>query len=99
MSSVPAMRYNAEIMEDLWVRPSHSRRQLNSASLGYSAPGSGTSGGDHRRSAIAALRGQILESMFSGVTHSDHMQASPPMMRFFSSGLSEAAAPLIGSTA
>src|ERR1017187_9251809 len=99
MSSVPAMRYKAGIREDLCVRPSDSRRQLNSPSLSYIEPGSCTSGGDHKRSAIAALRGQILESMFSGVTHSDHMQASPPRMRLFSSGFSEAAAPLIGSTA
>src|SRR6202521_3119534 len=99
MSFAPAMRQSAETIEDLWVRPRHSRRRLKISSLVYIEPVSCTSGEDHRRSAIAALRGQILESMFSGVTHSDHMQASPPTLRLFSSGFSIAAAPLMGATA
>ena len=37
-----------------------------------------TSRGDHRRSAIAAVRGQMRESMVSSVTHSAHIVASPP---------------------
>ena len=39
------------------------------------------SAGDQSRSAIAAARGQIRESMVSGVTNSAHMQASPPSTR------------------
>ena len=37
--------------------------------------------GDQRRSAMAAVRGQMRLSTFSGVTYSDHMVASPPRMR------------------
>ena len=61
--------------------------------------------GDQKRSAIAARRGHIRDSIVSGVTNSDHMQASPPRMRFCSSAESAAAAPgfviviVIGSTA
>ena len=40
-----------------------------------------TSRGDHSRSAIAAVRGQMRESTISGVVNSDHMVASPPRMR------------------
>src|SRR5262249_49211511 len=35
---------------------------------------------DHNRSAIAAVRGQIRESIVSGLTHSPHIVASPPRM-------------------
>ena len=52
---------------------------------------------DSRRSAIAAVRGQIRESTFSAVTYSLHMHASPPSTRFFSSGLRFAPAPPSGS--
>ena len=58
-----------------------------------------TPSGDHRRSAIAAARGQMRESIFSGDTYSAHMQASPPRMRALSSGVRLAVGPLIGSTA
>ena len=37
--------------------------------------------GDQKRSAIAAMRGQMRESTVSGLTYSEHMQASPPRMR------------------
>ena len=40
-----------------------------------------TSLGDHSRSAIAAARGQIRESMVSALTYSVHMHASPPRIR------------------
>src|SRR5258708_10413540 len=41
--------------------------------------------GDQSRSAIAAVRGQMRESIVSGLTHSPHMVASPPRMCFVSS--------------
>ena len=41
--------------------------------------------GDQYRSATAAMRGQMRESTVSGVTHSAHMHASPPMIRAFAS--------------
>ncbi len=48
--------------------------------------------GDHSRSAIAAVRGQIRESIVSGPTHSPHIVASPPSTCAASAGvrLSEA---------
>ena len=58
------------------------------ASLLYISGTSRMPAGDQSRSAIAAVRGQILESMVSGVTHSDHMVASPPLMRARSSAVS-----------
>ena len=48
---------------------------------------------------MAAVRGQMRESIFSGETYSAHIVASPPRMRLFSSGLKFAAASLMGSTA
>ena len=51
-----------------------------------------TETGDQSLSAIAAARGQILESIVSDVTSSDHIVASPPRMSPFwrsSSGESE----------
>jgi hypothetical protein len=36
---------------------------------------------DQNRSAIAAVRGHIRESIVSGTTFSPHMQASPPSIR------------------
>ncbi len=58
-----------------------------------------TVAGDQYRSAMAAVRGQIRESIVSGVTHSDHMQASPPRIRFWASAGRLAASFPIGSTA
>ncbi len=55
--------------------------------------------GDHKRSAMAASRGQMCESTFSGVTHSAHWHDSPPRIRLFSSGVRVAAASLMGSMA
>ena len=49
------------------VRPSHSSRSLTCAIRSYIDAGSCTLAGDHSRSAMVVLRGQILESMFSGV--------------------------------
>ena len=37
--------------------------------------------GDQKRSAMAAVRGQILESTVSGETYSAHIVASPPRIR------------------
>jgi hypothetical protein len=47
-----------------------------------------TSAGDHSRSAMAAMRGQMRESIVSGETNSLHMQASPPRMCLRSSAVS-----------
>jgi hypothetical protein len=55
--------------------------------------------GDQKRSAIAAIRGQMRESTVSELTYSAHMQASPPRMRAASSASSTRAAPSSGSTA
>ena len=57
-----------------------------------------TSRGDQNRSAIAAVRGQMRESIVSGPTHSPHIVASPPRMCAASASVS----PLLagsGSTA
>ena len=55
-----------------------------------------TSFADQKRSAIAAVRGQILESIVSGVTNSLHIVASAPKILLRSS-LVKIAFP-IGST-
>jgi hypothetical protein len=43
--------------------------------------------GDQKRSAIAAVRGQIRESIVSGPTHSPHIVASPPSTCAASAGV------------
>lgn len=55
--------------------------------------------GDQNRSAIAAVRGQMRESIFSGETYSVHIEASPPRIRALSSDPKFAAPPDMGSTA
>ncbi len=56
-----------------------ARRYMDATSL--------ISCGDQNRSAMAAVRGQMRESTFSGLTNSVHMQTSPPRMRDFSAGV------------
>src|SRR3981189_1668125 len=46
---------------------------------------------------MAALRGQMRESIFSGFTYSAHMQDSPPRIKCCWSGARLAAGPLGGS--
>ena len=46
-----------------------------------------TQPGDQKRSAIAAVRGQIRESTVSGETYSAHIVASPPSTRAASSSV------------
>ena len=53
---------------------------LTRASRRYMSSTSSTSRGDQKRSAIAAVRGQMRESIVSGPTHSPHIVASPPRM-------------------
>ena len=77
--------------------PSPSIQVLTTARRWYIEFTSRTSCGDHNLSAMAAVRGQMRESIFSGETYSAHMQASPPRIRFCSSGVRLAAAPLSGS--
>ena len=66
-----------------------SRRYMSSTSL--------TVAGDQKRSAMAAMRGQMRESMVSGPTNSLHMQASPPSTRAVCAASSPASAAM-GST-
>ncbi len=84
---------------DRCVRPSHSSRALTKSRRAYIEPGSRTSCGDQKRSAIAAFLGQMRESTFSGFTYSAHMHDSPPRILCFSCGERFAASPLMGSTA
>ena len=64
----------------LWSAPASSSRSLTVARRRYMSAVSLMSRGDQRRSAMAAVRGQIRESMVSLVVHSDHIVASPPRM-------------------
>ncbi len=93
------MRCSMCVRAERCVSPRNSRSRLTAFIRVYIEATSVTVCGDHSRSAIAALRGQMCESIFSGVTHSAHWQDSPPRMRLFSSGVSVAAASAMGSTA
>jgi hypothetical protein len=65
------------------VSPSSSSSTDTPARRRYMSSTFRTAAGDQKRSAMAAVRGQMRESMVSGVTSSVHMVASPPRMKVF----------------
>ena len=61
------------------IARTHDRAYIDAVSF--------TSAGDHSRSAMAAVAGQMRESTVSMEVYSFHMQASPPTARSVCAGL------------
>ena len=84
---VPASARRLAPSCEICVIPSSSSRSDSTPSRRYISSSLVTDCGDHNRSAIAAVRGQMRESIVRGSTYSFHMHASPPRIRAACSGV------------